>query len=64
MMEINTIQCIRKNPINDIAVLRIAENLTGGPLKPVEFGNSSNLRVGDRQSICYWKSLWTYKIFD
>ncbi|MFL6316655.1 MAG: hypothetical protein ACJ71P_04740 [Nitrososphaeraceae archaeon] len=63
-MEINTIQCNRKNPINDIAVLRIAENLTGGPLKPVEFGNSSNLRVGDRQSICYWKSLWTYRYFD
>ena len=38
---------IGKDPINDIAVLRIAENLTG-PLKPVEFGNSSNLRVGDR----------------
>jgi S1-C subfamily serine protease len=39
---------IGKDPINDIAVLRIAENLTGGPLKPVEFGNSSNVRAGDR----------------
>jgi S1-C subfamily serine protease len=38
---------IGKDPINDIAVLRVAENLTG-PLKPVEFGNSSNVRVGDR----------------
>ncbi|MFL6398258.1 MAG: S1C family serine protease [Nitrososphaeraceae archaeon] len=39
---------IGKDPINDIAVLRVAENLTGGPLKPVEFGNSSNVRAGDR----------------
>lgn len=38
---------IGKDPINDIAVLRIAENLTG-PLKLVEFGNSSNVRVGER----------------
>jgi S1-C subfamily serine protease len=38
---------IGKDPINDIAVLRVAENLTG-PLKPVEFGNSSNVRIGDR----------------
>jgi S1-C subfamily serine protease len=38
---------IGKDAINDIAVLRVAENLTG-PLKPVEFGNSSNVRVGDR----------------
>jgi S1-C subfamily serine protease len=38
---------IGRDPVNDIAVLKIEENITE-PLKPVEFGNSSNLRVGDR----------------
>jgi S1-C subfamily serine protease len=36
-----------KDPINDIAVLKIQENHTQ-PLIPVQFGNSSAARVGER----------------
>ena len=36
-----------KDPVNDIAVLKIPENHTQ-PLIPVQFGNSSSLRVGER----------------
>jgi S1-C subfamily serine protease len=38
---------IGRDPINDIAVVKIVENLTE-PLQPVEFGNSSNVRIGER----------------
>lgn len=37
---------VGKDPVNDIAVLRISENHTG--LVPVQFGNSSAVRVGER----------------
>ena len=36
-----------KDPVNDIAVLKIPENQTQ-PLIPVQFGNSSVVRVGER----------------
>jgi S1-C subfamily serine protease len=36
-----------KDPVNDIAVLKISENHTQ-PLIPVQFGNSSAARVGER----------------
>jgi len=36
-----------KDPINDIAVLKIQENHTQHPI-PVQFGNSSAVRVGER----------------
>jgi S1-C subfamily serine protease len=39
---------VGKDPINDIAVVRISENYTDGFLLPVEFGNSSTVRVGER----------------
>jgi S1-C subfamily serine protease len=37
---------VGKDPVNDIAVLKISENHTG--LLPVQFGNSSAVRVGER----------------
>jgi S1-C subfamily serine protease len=37
---------VGKDPVNDIAILRISENHTG--LVPVQFGNSSAVRVGER----------------
>ena len=39
---------VGKDPINDIAVVRISENYTAESLLPVEFGNSSKVRVGER----------------
>ncbi|HKU84650.1 MAG TPA: trypsin-like peptidase domain-containing protein [Candidatus Nitrosocosmicus sp.] len=39
---------VGKDPINDIAVIRISENYTDESLLPVEFGNSSTIRVGER----------------
>ena len=39
---------VGKDPINDIAVVRISENYTAESLLPVEFGNSSTVRVGER----------------
>ena len=39
---------VGKDPINDIAVVRISENYTAESLLPIEFGNSSILRVGER----------------
>ena len=38
---------IGKDPVNDIAVLKISNNITGF-LLPVQFGNSSAVRVGER----------------
>ena len=38
---------VGKDPINDIAVVRISENYTAERLLPVEFGNSSTVRVGE-----------------
>lgn len=38
---------IGKDPVNDIAVVKISENITEA-LLPVEFGNSSTIRVGER----------------
>jgi S1-C subfamily serine protease len=37
---------VGKDPINDIAVLKISDNQT--EVKPVQFGNSSEVRVGER----------------
>lgn len=39
---------VGKDPISDIAVVRISENYTAEPILPVEFGNSSTVRVGER----------------
>ncbi len=39
---------VGKDPISDIAVVRISENYTAESLLPVEFGNSSTVRVGER----------------
>jgi S1-C subfamily serine protease len=39
---------VGKDPINDIAIVRISENYTAESLLPVEFGNSSTVRVGER----------------
>lgn len=39
---------VGKDPINDIAVVRISENYTTESLLPIEFGNSSTIRVGER----------------
>jgi S1-C subfamily serine protease len=39
---------VGNDPINDIAVLRISEDYTAEDLLPVEFGNSSTIRVGER----------------
>ncbi len=39
---------VGKDPIADIAVVRISENYTAESLLPVEFGNSSTVRVGER----------------
>lgn len=38
---------VGKDPVNDIAILKISENLMG-TLLPVQFGNSTALRVGER----------------
>jgi S1-C subfamily serine protease len=39
---------VGKDPISDIAVVRISENHTAESLLPVKFGNSSAVRVGER----------------
>ncbi len=39
---------VGKDPVSDIAVVRILENYTAESLSPVEFGNSSKVRVGER----------------
>ena len=39
---------VGKDPISDIAVVRISENHTTESILPVEFGNSSTVRVGER----------------
>jgi len=39
---------VGKDPVSDIAVVKISENYTAESLLPVEFGNSSTVRVGEQ----------------